>query len=60
VRAGEWVAGLGFDASQPLRGDSLDAVLTWAGEKTPGGFPLEVVRLHFWLQCAGLYSFWFD
>jgi len=60
VRDGEWVAGFGFDDSQPVGGDSLDAVLTWAGEETLGGFPAEVVRLHAWLESAELYSFWFE
>lgn len=60
VRDGEWVQDFSFDRSQPFSGDSLNAVMTWEGNDTVGSFPSEVLRLHFWLENAELYSFWFE
>ena len=60
VRDGEWPEAFRFDASQPFSGDSIDAVMTWDGHDTLAAFPSQVVRLHFWIESAELYSFWFE
>lgn len=60
VRDGEWVADFRFEKSRPFSGDSLDAVISWEGNDTLGSFPSTVLRLHFWMESAELYSFWFE
>ena len=61
VRDGEWPDFWRFEKCDPFTGDSLDHVVTWQGHDDMGGFPGEgVVRLHFWLENAKLYSFWFE
>jgi len=59
VRDGEWQEGWRFDDSIPFTGDSLDAALVWKGAETLDAFPGKVLRLHFWMEKAELYSFWF-
>ena len=59
-RDGDWVAGWGFDEGPVLRGDAVDAGLTWKGQESFGPLAGKSVRLHFWLQKAELYSFWFE
>ena len=61
VRDGEWPDAWRFEKSDPFTGDSLDHVMTWQGDDDLGSFPGEgVLRLHFWLENARLYSFWFE
>ena len=54
--AGAVIPGYGQDACQPLQGDSIDEVVTWAGRSTlpAGPGPL---RLRFIVQNGSLYSF---
>ncbi len=60
VRDGEWHENFRFGKSHAFSGDSLDAVLTWEGHDTLASFPSKVMRLHFWMESAELYSFWFS
>ena len=60
VRDGEWPEGFRFDDSRPFSGDNLDAILTWEGHETLASFPANAMRLHFWLEDAELFSFWFE
>ncbi len=61
VRDGEWPDAWRFGKCNRFTGDSLDHVVTWQEHDDMGGFPGEgVVRLHFWLENARLYSFWFE
>ena len=60
VRDGEWPEGFRFDDARPFAGDSLDAVMAWTGGDALAAFPSPVMRLHFWLEDAELYSFWFE
>ena len=59
-RDGEWPAGWHFDDSNPFSGDSLDHVMTWKGTESFENVPSKIVRLHFWMEDAQLFSFWFD
>ena len=61
VRDGEWPDAWRLQKSDPFTGDSLDHVMTWRGSDDLSAFPGEgVLRLHFWLENARLYSFWFE
>ena len=60
VRDGEWPEDWRFDQSVPFSGDSLDHVLKWKHNKRFGTFPDKYLRLHFWMEKADLFSFWFD
>ena len=60
VRDGEWPKGYRFEDSVSFSGDSLDHELTWGGADTLDSFPSKTLRLHFWMEYAELYSFWFE
>jgi len=60
VRDGEWPEGWRFEDSAAFTGDDLDAPLAWAGSASLKSFPSRVLRLHFWMEKAELYSFWFE
>ena len=60
VRDGEWHEAFRFEQSTPFTGDSLDHVLTWEGAQTLESFPSRTLRLHFWMEKAQLFSFWFE
>lgn len=60
VRDGEWHEAWRFEQSNPFDGDSLDHVMTWSDHDRLNDFPDNTLRLHFWLENAELYSFWFD
>ena len=60
VRDGEWPKEWRFEKSVPFSGDSLDQVMSWQGAETLNSFPSQVLRLHFWMEKAELFSFWFE
>jgi hypothetical protein len=61
VRDGEWDNAWRFDKCDVFSGDSLDHVVTWQGRDDLSSFKCEgVLRLHFWMADAELYSFWFE
>ena len=60
VRDGEWPAGWRFQDSIPWTGDSTDATPAWKNGQSLDAFPTGILRLHFWMENAELYSFWFE
>ena len=61
TRDGEWPETWRFDDCTPFAGDSLDHVVTWHDHGPQlEEFPADVLRLHFWLENADLFSFWFE
>jgi hypothetical protein len=61
IRDGEWREGWGFQNSVPFSGDSLDHLMEWEGRVDLSAFPGDgVMRLHFFMEGAELYSFWFE
>lgn len=59
VRDGEWPQSWRFEDSIPFHGDSLDHAMNWKEHDALDAFPDGVLRLHFWLENAELYAFWF-
>ena len=57
---GLWLDGLGFEQSQPFTGDSINHVVRWTGSGDPARLQDQTIRLHFRLENAELYSFWFE
>ena len=60
VKDGDWLDGGNFDDGERFTGDSVDKVMQW---KSGTGFDAlkdKSLRLHFWLNKAKLYSFWFE
>ena len=60
VRDGEWPEAWRFEKSIPFSGDSTDMTVTWQDSETIDSFPSDVIRLHFWMEKAQVFSFWFD
>jgi hypothetical protein len=60
IRDGEWVEGMAFERSVAFEGNSTDHIMEWVGGADPRQLQGEVVRVHFWLSDASLYSFWVD
>ncbi len=60
VRDGEWPEAWHFDQVVPFTGDSLDETIQWRHGKTLETFPSQTLRLHFWMEQAELFSFWFE
>ena len=60
VRDGEWPEDFRFEEAVPFVGDSLSHQVTWRRTETLDSLPGAVVRLHFWMENAELYSFWFE
>jgi hypothetical protein len=60
IRDGESVDGHTFERSVAFEGDSTDHTMDWIGGPDPEQLRGEVVRLHFWLRDASLYSFWIE
>ena len=60
VRDGEWPEAWHFDQVVPFTGDSLDETIQWRHGKTLKAFPSQTLRLHFWMEQAQLFSFWFE
>ena len=60
VRDGEWPEEWQFDHSAPFLGNNLDHIMAWQHGKSIEVFPSETLRLHFWMEKAELYSFWFE
>ncbi len=59
VNDGDWIEGWSFDDGPVFAGDSTDAALDWKSAKSFDGLKGDAMRLHFWMQKAELYSFWF-
>ena len=59
-RDGEWPEGWRFEDSVVVSGDSVDHIIAWDETRGLGSFPSSILRLHFWMEQAELYSFWFD
>ena len=58
-RDGEWPDGWHFDQSAPFTGDSLDDIMRRNNAGSLTSFAGRTIRLHFCLENAHLYSFWF-
>ena len=56
IRDGEWPEEWRLDQAVPFSGDSLDYVMRWKHGKSLAAFPEGVLRLHFWMEKADLYS----
>jgi hypothetical protein len=59
VNDGDWIEGWSFDDGPAFTGDSTDATLIWKSGKSFDSLKGDAIRLHFWMQKAELYSFWF-
>jgi len=59
-RDGDWYEGLNFDEGVEFRGDSTGEVVNWKGKDSLDSLEGDAIRLHFWMQKAELYSFWFE
>jgi hypothetical protein len=57
---GKWMPEWDFDRSLAFRGDSIDEALNWKGKQNLDALKGESIRLHFRLEEAHLYSFWFE
>ena len=57
---GEWLPEWNYDKNVSVSGDSLDQVVNWEGQHNLDSLKGKSVRLHFWLNNAELYSFWFE
>ena len=60
VRDGEPQDGWGFEDAAPFTGDSINHVARWQHGQPLGAVPDRILRLHFWMEKAQLYSFWFE
>jgi hypothetical protein len=60
IRDGNWIDGWGYDAMTAFTGDATDAALEWKGKEDFAGLKGKSIRLHFWMDEAELYSFWFN
>ncbi len=58
-RDGDWIHGFMFDDADPFSGDTVDTVYSWQGKPDVSQSKGQAIRLHFWLERAELYSFWF-
>jgi hypothetical protein len=56
--SGAEIPGYGARQAVPLRGDSLDTAVRWAGGRTVAQLAGQEVRLKFSVVNADLYSFW--
>lgn len=59
-RDGQWLDGWGYGENVPFAGDSTDQEVAWTTEASFGVLKDRSIRLHFWLEEAELYSFWFE
>ena len=57
---GEWPEAWRFEKSVPSSCDSLHHVMTWQDAQSPESFVSKTFRLHFWMEKAQLFSFWFE
>lgn len=58
---GTYLEGWNFeDMEVPFSGDSTDAALRWRGQSGFDRLQGQAVRLHFWMQDAEVYSWWFE
>jgi len=60
VTDGDWLEGWNYDQVRDFTGDSTDATVRWAKGDDMNALNGRAVRLHFWLNKAKLYSFWFE
>ena len=60
MRDGDWPQPWRFDHSLPFTGDVLDATMRRPAAADPPSLAGQVVRLHFGLKNAELYSFCFE
>ena len=60
VNDGDWLEGWNFNSGPMFSGDAIDATLQWNGRKNFGSLKDQPIRLHFWMEKAELYSFWYD
>ncbi|MBI4623443.1 MAG: hypothetical protein HY736_09540 [Verrucomicrobia bacterium] len=60
VKDGDWLDGWSYEQSKDFRGDSADATMSWAPAASLDGLKDRSIRLHFWMNKARLYSFWFE
>lgn len=57
---GIWLQDFGFDQSQTFTGDSINHVVRWSSDANTARLENQSIRLHFQLENAELYSFWFS
>ena len=60
VNDGEWLEGWGYESGVVFSGDKVDATVPWHEKKDFGELKDQAIRLHFWMEKAQLYSFWYD
>ena len=60
VEDGDWLDGWNFEDGRPFTGDSTNGVLEWNDKERFDSLKGRPIRLHFWLQDAELFSFWFE
>lgn len=60
VNDGDWLEGWNYEQAQDFRGDSVNATVTWNNGADLNAFKGRSLRLHFWMNKAKLYSFWFE
>lgn len=57
---GDWLPEWSYEGNVPFCGDSTDATVNWQGQRSLDALKGRSIRLHFWLNQAELYSFWFE
>jgi hypothetical protein len=57
---GDYLEGWNFDQGAAFTGDSTGARMDWKGKADFESLKGRSIRLHFWLQDAEIYSFWFE
>ncbi|MBM3933439.1 MAG: hypothetical protein FJ319_03915 [SAR202 cluster bacterium] len=60
VQDGNWFEGWNFEDMKPFAGDNTSHVFEWNGHANFDAFKGKSVRLHFWMENAEMYSFWFE
>ena len=60
VRDGEWLEDWSYDEGTIFVGDSVDHRVDWRERDSLDRLKGTSIRLHFWMQEAELYSFWFE
>jgi hypothetical protein len=60
VNDGDWIDGWNYEQARDFNGDSTNATVAWKDGADLTALKGRAVRLHFWLNRAQLYSFWFE
>jgi len=60
VNDGDWLEGWDYQSGAIFSGDKTDATVPWNGKEDFGLLKDQAIRLHFWMEKAQLYSFWYN